>query len=153
MRQHSRSPASPLWISSKRSPRYVAIQNRSWSTTCPSSLVDGSIPGPTKRVRASIHRARQTVTERVRAVAEFIYHYQGELNHQGLGNAFVFLDTTGFTPESLKSPRTASVNSGSRGELPTEGWPCSCSVSAHVFRERRLVVQAYAVGSSKSNIV
>ena len=66
MRQHSRSPASPLWISSKRSPRYVAIQNRSWSTTCPSSLVDGSIPGPTKRVRASIHRARQTVTERVR---------------------------------------------------------------------------------------
>ena len=36
MRQHSRSPASPLWISSKRSPRYVAIQNRSWSTTCPS---------------------------------------------------------------------------------------------------------------------
>ena len=33
------------------------------------------------------------------------------------------------------------------------GWPCSCSESAHVFRERRLVVQAYAVGSSKSNIV
>ena len=29
----------------------------------------------------------------------------------------------------------------------------SYSVSAHVFRERRLVVQAYAVGSSKSNIV
>ena len=33
------------------------------------------------------------------------------------------------------------------------GWPCSCSESAHVFRERRLVVRAYAVGSSKSNIV
>ena len=30
-----------------------------------------------------------------RAVAEFIYHYRGERNHQGLGNAFVFLDTTG----------------------------------------------------------
>ena len=29
-----------------------------------------------------------------RAVAEFIYHYHGERNHQGLGNAFVFLDTT-----------------------------------------------------------
>ena len=26
------------------------------------------------------------------------------------------------------------------------GWPCSCSESAHVFRERRLVVRAYAVG-------
>ena len=39
------------------------------------------------------------------------------------------------------------------GELPRKGWPCSCSVSAHVFRERRLVVRAYAVGSSKSNIV
>ena len=24
----------------------------------------------------------------------FIYHYDGERNHQGLGNAFVFLDTT-----------------------------------------------------------
>ena len=33
------------------------------------------------------------------------------------------------------------------------GWPGSCSVSAHVFRERRLVVLAYAFGSSKSNIV
>ena len=29
-----------------------------------------------------------------RAVAEFIYHYYEERNHQGLGNAFVFLDTT-----------------------------------------------------------
>ena len=33
------------------------------------------------------------------------------------------------------------------------GWPCSCSESAHVFRERRLVVRAYAVGSSTPNIV
>ena len=40
-----------------------------------------------------------------------------------------------------------------RGELPREGWPCSCSVSAHVFRERRLVVRAYAVDSSTPNIV
>ena len=39
------------------------------------------------------------------------------------------------------------------GSLPREGWPCSCSESAHVFRERRLVVRAYAIGSSKSNIV
>ena len=31
-----------------------------------------------------------------RAVAEFIYHYCGELNHQGLGDAFLFLDTTTF---------------------------------------------------------
>ena len=47
----------------------------------------------------------------------------------------------------------ASPARHARGELPREGWPCSYSVSAHVFRERRLVVQAYAVGSSKSNIV
>ena len=47
----------------------------------------------------------------------------------------------------------ASPARHARGELPREGWPCSCSESAHVFRERRLVVRAYAVGSSKSNIV
>ena len=47
----------------------------------------------------------------------------------------------------------ASPARHARGELPREGWPCSCSESAHVFRERRLVVLAYAVGSSKSNIV
>ena len=33
-----------------------------------------------------------TRTPTRRAVAEFIYHHHGELNHQGLGNAFVFLD-------------------------------------------------------------
>ena len=31
----------------------------------------------------------------------FIYHYDGERNHQGFGNAFVFLDTTGYILEAL----------------------------------------------------
>ena len=36
----------------------------------------------------------------------------------------------------------ASPARHARGELPRKGWPCLCSVSSHVFRERRLVVQA-----------
>ena len=40
------------------------------------------------------------------AVAEFIYHYHGELNHQGLGNAFVFLDTTGSLLRSFSNIRS-----------------------------------------------
>ena len=48
-----------------------------------------------------MHRARRvqkykrTLRPARRAVAGFTYHYRGERNHQGLGNAFVFLDTTG----------------------------------------------------------
>ena len=44
----------------------------------------------TRRVK----KYKRTLKPTRRAVAEFIYHYHGELNHQGLGNAFVFLDTT-----------------------------------------------------------
>ena len=42
-----------------------------------------------------VQKHKRTLRPTRRAVAEFIYHYHGELNHQGLGNAFVFLDTTG----------------------------------------------------------
>ena len=42
-----------------------------------------------------------------RAVAEFIYHYHGEHNHQGLGNAFVFLDTTRKVDEARIVPDVA----------------------------------------------
>ena len=41
-----------------------------------------------------VQKHKRTLRPTRRAVAEFIYHYHGELNHQGLGNAFVFLDTT-----------------------------------------------------------
>ena len=48
-----------------------------------------------------VQKYKRTLRPTRRAVAEFIYHYHGELNHQGLGNAFVFLDTT----RSRPSPR------------------------------------------------
>ena len=41
---------------------------------------------------------KRTLRPARRAVAEFTYHYCEERNHQGLGNAFVFLDTTGTRP-------------------------------------------------------
>ena len=44
-----------------------------------------------------VQKYKQTLRPTRRAVAEFIYHYCGELNHQGLGDAFLFLDTTGST--------------------------------------------------------
>ena len=44
-----------------------------------------------------VQKYKRTLRPTRRAVAEFIYHYHGELSHQGLGNAFVFLDTTRFT--------------------------------------------------------
>ena len=42
-----------------------------------------------------VQKYKRTLRPTRRAVAEFIYHYYGELNHQGLGDAFLFLDTTG----------------------------------------------------------
>ena len=44
-----------------------------------------------------------------RAVTEFIYHYHGERNHQGLGNAFVFLDTTGLSARRCQYLGVGSV--------------------------------------------
>ena len=41
-----------------------------------------------------VQKYKRTLRPARRAVAEFIYHHRGERNHQGLGNAFVFLDTT-----------------------------------------------------------
>ena len=41
-----------------------------------------------------VQKYKRTLRPERRAVAEFIYHYHGKRNHQGLGNAFVFLDTT-----------------------------------------------------------
>ncbi len=42
-----------------------------------------------------VQKYKRTLRPTRRPVAEFIYHYHGELSHQRLGNAFVFLDTTG----------------------------------------------------------
>ena len=42
-----------------------------------------------------VQKYKRTLRPARRAVAEFIYHHYEERNHQGLGNAFVFLDTTG----------------------------------------------------------
>ena len=42
-----------------------------------------------------VQKYKRTLRPARRSGAEFIYHYRGEPNHQGLGNAFVFLDTTG----------------------------------------------------------
>ena len=54
-------------------------------------------PGQVFSIEARrVQKYKRTLRPTRRAVAEFIYHYQGELNHQGLGNAFVFLDTTAF---------------------------------------------------------
>ena len=41
-----------------------------------------------------VQKYKRTLRPARRAVAEFIYYYHGERNHQGLGNAVVFLDTT-----------------------------------------------------------
>ena len=56
-------------------------------------ILDGATSTPTARARR-VQKYKRTLRPTRRAVAEFIYHYHGELNHQGLGNAFVFLDTT-----------------------------------------------------------
>ena len=42
-----------------------------------------------------VQKYKRTLRPARRAVVEFIYHYCGERHHQGLGNAFVFLVTTG----------------------------------------------------------
>ena len=39
-----------------------------------------------------VQKYKRTQRPARRSGAEFIYHYRGERNHQGLGNAFVFLD-------------------------------------------------------------
>ena len=52
--------------------------------------IDFHIGRRTRRVQ----KYKRTLRPARRAVAEFIYHYHEERNHQGLGNAFVFLDTT-----------------------------------------------------------
>ena len=44
-----------------------------------------------------VQQYKRTLRPARRAVAEFIYHYHEERNHQGLGNAFVFLDRTRLT--------------------------------------------------------
>ena len=44
--------------------------------------------------RRRVRKYKRTLRPARRSGAEFIYHYRGERNHQGLGNAFVFLDTT-----------------------------------------------------------
>ena len=49
--------------------------------------------GPCRKPRR-VQKYKRTLRPTRRAGAEVIYHYHGELNHQGLGNAFVFLDTT-----------------------------------------------------------
>ena len=51
-------------------------------------VVEAGMPVVSKNTKRTLRPTR-------RAVAKFIYHYHGELSHQGLGNAFVFLDTTG----------------------------------------------------------
>ena len=48
------------------------------------------------RLRPLAHEYKRILRPERRAVAEFVYHYHGERNHQGLGNAFVFLDTMTF---------------------------------------------------------
>ena len=50
-----------------------------------------------------VQKYKRTLRPARRAVAEFIYHYRGERNHQGLGNAFVFLDTTRVSTASYLS--------------------------------------------------
>ena len=42
-----------------------------------------------------VQKYKRTQDRRAGPSPSFIYHYDGERNHQGLGNAFVFLDTTG----------------------------------------------------------
>ena len=41
-----------------------------------------------------VQKYKRTQGRRAGPSPSFIYHYDGERNHQGLGNAFVFLDTT-----------------------------------------------------------
>ena len=43
---------------------------------------------------ASCPKYKRTQDRRAGPSPSFIYHYDGERNHQGLGNVFVFLDTT-----------------------------------------------------------
>ncbi len=50
-----------------------------------------------RRLARRVQKYKQTLRPARRSGAEFIYHYRGERNHQGLGNAFVFLDTTRLT--------------------------------------------------------
>ena len=55
---------------------------------------------PVRRVQ----KYKRTLRPARPAVAEFIYHYRGKRNHQGLGNAFVFLDTTGSDVQRFLRP-------------------------------------------------
>ena len=77
------------------------------STAFPQGLIQG-------RARPRrVQKYKRTLGPVRRAVAEFIYHYHGERNHQGLGNAFVFLDTTG-SPFSDTCPSFMDIQ-GARG--------------------------------------
>ena len=59
---------------------------------------------PVRRVQ----KYKRTLRPARPAVAEFIYHYRGKRNHQGLGNAFVFLDTTGSDVQRFLRKTTSS---------------------------------------------
>ena len=48
-----------------------------------------------KRRARRVQKYKRTLRPARQAVVEFIYHYCGERHHQGLGNAFLFLVTTG----------------------------------------------------------
>ena len=66
------------------------------SGTIPGARGDILTPGValTSNLAVIFTLNQHTLRPARRAVAEFIYHYHGGRNHQGLGNAFVFLNTT-----------------------------------------------------------
>ena len=60
-----------------------------------------------------VQKYERTLRPARRAVVEFIYHYCGERHHQGLGNAFVFLVTTGSFAYGVKESVSVATYSPS----------------------------------------
>ena len=76
-------------------------------------------PGRNTSEPRRVQKYKRTLRPTRRAVAEFIYHYHGELNHQGLGNAFVFLDTTGLPMRTKPLTRLWLPHTVGRRTSPT----------------------------------
>ena len=73
-----------------------------------------STPGCRSRRTRRVQKYKRTLIRPARrAVVEFIYHHYGERHHQGLGNAFVFLVTTGSFAYGVKESVSVATYSPS----------------------------------------
>ena len=100
----------------------LRISAKSWTAFCrdriaPNCTIRHPVPSIYSSASRRVQKYKRTLRPARRAVVEFIYHHDGERHHRGLGNAFVFLVTTGSFAYGVKESVSVATYSPS--------WACA----------------------------